>query len=471
MPPTKALGSCFTQYYASGPSARYLLQSLTQQQHILLLFFLVIFLSHCKTKNKNANTQYFNTSLQYCKTVKQLNNVVLSNNFSPVVASRNYAYATIAAYEVIAAADTNYKSLALQIKHLPVIKKPDTTNVDIYLATLFAFCKVGEAVTFPEGSMQTYVAAIKQQADSVGFSSQKIKATKIFADSIANQILAWSKKDHYLQLRTATKYAVTDADDRWRPTPPMYAQAVEPHWMEMRNIIMDSSSECMPPRPPVFNIKNKSSAYYKAALEVKNVGLQLTQEQKDIALFWDDNPFKLNVIGHVNYATKKFSPPGHWLNIIGIVAQQANYNFKQTVAVYAHTAIALYDAFICSWDEKYRSNTTRPQTIIQKFIDPNWEPFIQTPPFPSYTSGHATVSAAVAEVLTFYMGNALAFKDTSLVEFGIAPRSFANFKTAANEASSSRLYGGIHFIHDNEAGKLSGEKLGKLVVKRISTFK
>ena len=237
-------------------------------------------------------------------------------------------------------------------------------------------------------------------------------------------------------------------------------------------MILDSVTQFKPPRPPVFDVKNKNSVFYKAMLEVKTTGENLTEEQKHIADFWDDNPFKMNVTGHVMFATKKFSPPGHWMNIVGIGAKAANVDFNTTVAAYAHTSIALFDAFISCWDEKYRSNYVRPETVINNlFINSNWQPYIQTPPFPGYTSGHATNSAAAAEVMTKWFGDNLSFTDTSLLEFGIKNRQIVSFRAAAKEAAMSRLYGGIHFRFDNEEGTKAGKKLGEFIVARIKMKK
>jgi membrane-associated phospholipid phosphatase len=205
-------------------------------------------------------------------------------------------------------------------------------------------------------------------------------------------------------------------------------------------------------------------------MEVKTIGENLTDEQKHIADFWDDNPVKTNVIGHVMIVTKKFSPPGHWMNIIGIGAKAAKADFRTTVAAYAHTAIALFDAFISCWDEKFRSNYVRPETVINT-IDEKWRPYIQTPPFPSYTSGHATNSAAAAEVMTHWFGDNLSFTDTSLLEFGIKNREIKSFRAAAEEAAMSRLYGGIHYRFDNENGTAAGRKLGQYAVSRLKLKK
>ncbi len=255
---------------------------------------------------------------------------------------------------------------------------------------MLAFIKVGNAVTFPEGSMMSYYDELTHMADSAGMPSGVLKNTKVFSDSIAAAILEWSKGDNYSATRGASRYSISDSAGRWVPTPPMYATALEPHWMEIRPMVMDSASQFKPVPPPAFNMQDKKSVYYKALMEVKNIGDSLTDEQKHIADFWDDNPFKMNVTGHVMFATKKFSPAGHWMNITGIGAKKANADFNTTVAAYAKTAIALFDAFISCWEEKFSSNYIRPETVINSTLDQEWRPYIQTPPFPSYTSGHST---------------------------------------------------------------------------------
>jgi len=403
----------------------------------------------------------------YNKTVKQLNNVVLENNFPPMIAARNYAYANLAAYECISAGDSTMPSLSGRIKHMPVMPAPKKDDVvDFHLAALLAFTKVGNAVTFPEGSLMDYHEQLLDMADSMGVSGSIRRASLRFADAVAGAILQWSKGDHYAATRGASRFSVNDSAGRWVPTPPMYAAGLEPHWRKIRPFVLDSASQCKPGRPPVFDL-DPNSVYYKSMIEVKSTVDGLSDEEKHIADFWDDNPFKMNVSGHVQFATKKFSPAGHWMNIVGIAAQKAKADFSTTVASYTHTAIALFDGFICCWDEKYRSNYVRPETIINEKVSGDWRPYIQTPPFPSYTSGHSTISAAAAEVMTHFYGEQLSFTDTSLLEFGIANREIKSFRQAAQEASISRLYGGIHYRFDLDSGNVAGQKVGALVVERL----
>ena len=430
----------------------------------------VLLIAACKPDS--AYLKYTSDPLLYNRTVKHLNDVVLENNFAPMVAARNYAYANIAAYECIVAGDSNYISLSGQIRHLPSLPKPDKgQSINFSLAALLSFTKVGNAVTFPEGSLMGYYDELKKAASEEGIPFKTLNNTIAYSDKIVSAILEWAKGDNYARTRTASRYNVMDSPGRWIPTPPMYATAVEPHWREIRTMVLDSASECMPARPPKFDITDKNSVYYRSLIEVKEIGEQLTEEQKHIADFWDDNPFKLNVTGHVMFATKKFSPPGHWMNIVGIAAQKANADFNATVAAFTQTSIALFDGFISCWDEKYRSNYVRPETVINQMIDANWRPYIQTPPFPSYTSGHATVSAAGAEVMTVHFGENFSFTDTSLLEFGIASRQIRSFRHAAEEAAASRLYGGIHYRFDNENGAIAGKKVGELVLRRLKLKK
>ena len=404
----------------------------------------------------------------YSKTVKKLNDIVLENNFPPMIASRNYVYANIAAYECVAAGDSSYLSLAGQVGHMPPMPTPTPGKpIDFSLAALLAFTKVGNAVTFPEGSMMGYYADLLKKFKDAGMSEDVLNNSKLFSDQVVDAVLAWSKKDNYAQTRSASKYTVTDEEGRWVPTPPMYASAVESHWMEIRPLTLDSANACPASRPPKYNMKDSLSDFFRSAMEVKKIGDSLTEEQKLIANFWDDNPFNMNVHGHVMFATKKFSPPGHWMNIVGIASQNAKSDFNATVYAYTKTAIALFDGFISCWDEKFRSNLVRPETVINKYIDPNWRPLIQTPPFPSYVSGHAVVSAAAAEVLTDIYGDNFSYTDTSETEFGIPPRSFTSFRKAAEEAALSRLYGGIHYRFDNYEGNRVGRRLGEMVVQRL----
>jgi hypothetical protein len=405
----------------------------------------------------------------YCQTVHQLNTVVMGNNFGPIVASRNYLYAAVAGYEVIAGGyPDRFNSLAGQLRGLSAVPKPAAgQNIDFEFASLLAYCKLGEAVTFPEGSMKGYVDSLKKLATDHGMSSDIFDASAQYADTVASAIMAWAKKDRYAETRGAPEYMVNDSPGRWVPTPPAYTPAMEPHWSEIRYVVMDSVRQFMPHPPYTFNVTDKKSPYYLEVKKSENVVDSLTPEQTWIADFWDDNPFKLNVSGHLMFGTKKFSPAGHWMGITGIAAKKAGADFATTTAAYAETAVALFDAFIQCWNVKYVYNTLRPETAINKYVDANWRPHLQTPPFPEYTCGHCTISAAAGEALTNIFGDHFAYTDTTELEFGIKSRSFTSFRQAAEETARSRFYGGIHYDYSCVISHEMGNKIGDLVVDKL----
>jgi hypothetical protein len=231
-------------------------------------------------------------------------------------------------------------------------------------------------------------------------------------------------------------------------------------------MLIDSSSQ-VKPVPPVAFSKDSTSRFYKLAHEVYTIGNTLTLDQRFVASYWDCNPFAVNTSGHMSIGFKKISPGGHWMNITNLVTDQLKLPFDQAIEVESLVAMTLMDAFISCWDEKYRSNRIRPETYINRYISPRWQPLLQTPPFPEYTSGHSVISTSVAEVLTFLLGDNIGFTDNTEVIFDLPERKFSSFRQAASEAAISRLYGGIHFRDAIEGGQKQGKALGDFVIDRI----
>lgn len=201
--------------------------------------------------------------------------------------------------------------------------------------------------------------------------------------------------------------------------------------------------------------------------------LQRTADQTDIALFWADGG---------GTAT----PPGHWNQIVADLILEQGGTLVDRARAFALLNLALADAGIASWDAKYTYELWRPIDAIRDgnldpnaatAADPAWAPLLRTPPFPTYTSGHSTFSGAADAVLTHLFGDHVTFTSRSdshsgftqrpLAASQVRTRSFASFSQAAEEAGRSRIYGGIHFEFDNEAGLASGRALGQFVVDNI----
>jgi len=147
-------------------------------------------------KDKNEYKQYLHDTQLLTNTVHELNTVVMGNNFPPMIAARNYTYAAVAAYEAIAAGyEGKYQSLVGQLNGLKSLPRPDKAQpIDYELASLLTYIKVGESVTFPEGSMQRYKDSILNIAREKGLPKDVEKASQTFADSISAGIIRWAKK-------------------------------------------------------------------------------------------------------------------------------------------------------------------------------------------------------------------------------------------------------------------------------------
>ncbi|MCF2500077.1 vanadium-dependent haloperoxidase [Dyadobacter chenhuakuii] len=396
---------------------------------------------------------------------KNLTRVIVYDIFSPPAASRIYLYANVAAYETLAMQDKSYRTMQGQIPGFPDMKGlKSEKKVNYELAAVYAFFKTGGKLVFSEhlliDSIRVILNDFREKDTLVYNNSLRL------GQAVADSILTWSAKDNYAKTRTKRRYTYSKQKGKWTPTPPGFIDAVEPYWSQIRPISLDSAGQFKPVPPPGYST-DTASVFMKEVREVYHVTQKLSKEEVLIASFWDCNPFYLNTQGHLNFATKKLSPGGHWISIAGQAAESKGKNWQETAAIYVLTSMALFDGFISCWDEKYRSQFIRPETVINAYIDEKWRPMLQTPPFPEYTSGHSVISAAAAVVLTYLLGEDFSFNDHTETDYGLPVRTFRSFNDAAAEAGISRLYGGIHYRSSITNGQHQGELVGRHLLSKI----
>lgn len=433
------------------------------------LVILVLLIAGCES-NKDWKKTAENPEFIH-RSVKQVTDVIVFDIFSPPVASRIYNYISVAGYEAGRHSDSTLVSLAGQLRGLESVPQPEAGVEYCYaLAASEAILKVGKTLVFSSDKMDAFYSTFTDEFKATGIPKDVYNRSVAYGDSVAAHIIRWSSKDNYKESRSFPKYSISTDPSTWKPTPPGYFDAVEPHWNKIRTLVTDSASQFKPLLPTNFSI-DKSSEFYKQAVEVYEMGNNLTDEQKQIAFFWDCNPFIMNVKGHVTFATKKISPGGHWMNITRVACTGAKASVGKSLEAYAHVSISLLEGFISCWDEKYRSKLIRPETYINTHINPDWIPLLQTPPFPEYTSGHSVISSAAAVALTRMFGDNFAYTDSTEVEYGLTSRSFTSFKAASEEAAISRMYGGIHYRPAVENGVLQGRAVGEFVGAKVQTRK
>jgi len=400
----------------------------------------------------------------------QLTNVIIYDVFTPPVAARIYGYTSLAAYEAIRYADPKYNSITNQLRGFDKAPEPEAGKKYNYtLAATKAFFTVAHKVTFSIDTLKKYedkvYARFKDNLDE-----ETYNRSVAFGEKVGTMILKRANVDHYPQTRGKPKYLGSDDPGKWRPTPPDYMDGVEYCWGEMHTLLLDSSGMFPAPAPPAYS-DDKNSAFFKQAVEAYEQNKALTKEQKTIASYWDDNPFVVQHNGHMMFADKKITPGGHWMGITSIACKQSHADAIKTAQAYALTSVALFESFITCWQVKYKFSTERPVTVINEKIDHNWLPLLQTPPFPEYTAGHSTISAASAVVLTHVFGDNYAFQDTSDLKYIGMQRHFDSFNKAAEEEAMSRFYGGIHFKNSSLMGAEQGKKVGEYIWQKLKLTK
>jgi membrane-associated phospholipid phosphatase len=386
--------------------------------------------------------------------------------FSPPVAARAYAYVALALYESVVPGMPAHRSLAGQLNELDslppaqpdeVLHWPTVANAALAAMTRMMFPTASaenrQRIDLLERSLPLKYAT---EFDPAAVTTEITRRSDSFGKLMAMALMTWARTDGGHEAwgplkRSQPNYVPPSGAGQWSATPPNFGPALLPWWGGNRPFVLKSADACPAPAPPPYS-ESEGSPFHKEAEEVWRIANAATQEQRQVALYWADDPGKTP------------TPAGHWLHIAGDVLKAQKATLADAAETYARLALALNDAFIASWRTKYQVNLLRPVTYVQLFIDSNWTPpLMHTPPFPEYPSGHSVQSAAAAAVLAQRFGANTAFTDTTHNDRGWGPRTFRGFAAAAEEAAFSRLYAGIHF----RSGVVGGQAQGRCVAEKV----
>jgi membrane-associated phospholipid phosphatase len=230
----------------------------------------------------------------------------------------------------------------------------------------------------------------------------------------------------------------------------------EPYWGVLRTFAIRDGDVCKPPAPPSYS-EAPGSEFWKMAKEFYDSAKSPSAEEREIALYWADNPVATG------------TPAFHWISLVNQLVAARRLSADAAVELYTLTSLAMADAFIGCWREKYRSYVVRPVTYVQRVWDPRYVTVFATPPFPEYSSGHSVISGAAVQVLRKLVGDSIAFVDSTQVDIGHPPRQFKSFTAALNEVAISRVYGGIHYMRAVQDGMSQGICIGEHVLERLRT--
>lgn len=398
---------------------------------------------------------------------RNLTKILVNDNMSPPVAMRCYVYPQLAAFYILSLHEPD-KELLKAIDHFPALPaKLAGTPYSPSLAASYAFYEVAEKLIYTTQPFIDSFAVLLDWYREAGIDSLHFQSSREAGTCIAKSIIDWMNQDGFNETRWLNKYVLLKEPGKWQLTSPGYFAAVEPHWGKIRSLVLKEREELDQLLPLPFDTAVHST-FYKEGIYVYTVSKELSDEQKLIASFWDCNPFALKPVGHINAIVKKISPGGHWMNIAGIACVKNQLNLTQSSKVFTLCAISIFDALIYTWDKKYQYSYLRPETFIEQLgMDDNWRPFIQSPPFPEFPSGHAVISNTAASILAYLFGEDFAYVDDSEMEFGLEKRHFNSFQAAADEATISRVYGGIHFLFSCTLGQQMGKMMGGRLIAKL----
>ncbi|WP_067032913.1 vanadium-dependent haloperoxidase [Allomuricauda sp. CP2A] len=427
----------------------------------LFIAFCAFMLVGCKQQVDEAKLQQL-TETAVMDWNSKLTDVIVADIFTPPVSSRIYAYCNVAAYEVMCKTDTSFQSFAGKLNDLDTTPDPEEgKEYNFPVAAMVAFSSVGKNLVFNTEAMEKLQSDYLDEIRSTNLNKATIENSIAFGNQMADHIMAWVKKDGYKERSAMSRYQINHNDPgTWQPTPPNYMEAIEPNWSTLRPFTLKASDQFVPAPPTQFD-SIPSSQFYKETMYVYESVNNLNEENLAKAKFWDCNPNISYTQGHVMYYKQQISPGGHWIMIACQVAKAEKLNPMKASEVLAKTAVTIADAFISCWTAKYETQLIRPETYINRYIDPDWKPILQTPAFPEYTSGHSVASSSAATMLTHLLGDNYSFVDSTEVNYGLPPRSFKSFRHAADEAAISRLYGGIHYMPAIKNGVEQGKKVGE----------
>lgn len=388
---------------------------------------------------------------------------------SPTFASRAIGYIGLTMYESVVPGFPDYQSVASQLNGLSGL--PTAAAEESYDWRI-SF-NAGQAQILKSIYLQTsdenkakidslervFLNDIRKEVKD----KRTVERSIAFGRAVADAIFEWSKNDggHRAYLHNFDKaFTGPERPGSWKP--PLYAQSfshhpLHPYWGENRTFLAQDSSLELPKMYPYST--DPESDYYQQFKAVYEKDLSLTQKEKEIAIWWGDDP------------DETFTPPGHSFYLATMAIKHEQPPLIKCAEAYAKVGMSVADAFINCWKWKYYFFSERPNTFIPAHIDPEWVSFWPDPPFPAFPSGHAIQAAAMATALSDVFPEPFSFIDSAHVgrprdelrDVDFVARPFDSFWDVALETANSRFYGGIHTEQDNQVGLEEGRRIAENV--------
>jgi signal transduction histidine kinase/membrane-associated phospholipid phosphatase len=432
---------------------------------LLLMIGTLFFFTSCKP-NQDAFSNDVHTR-QVIKTWYQqyLNLNHYTDGYRPPVSARTFAYIGLGAWE---AGAVKYEQALSLSSHFNGLALPSFASKKFDLdACLNAMYYTFANLFYPHANMQIK-GTIKDLYSSTKNENEHkddtalINSSDRYGRALANAVFSYASRDStghlaYLYNYDQT-YKIEDKPGIWKPTGSDIMPALLPHWGTSRTFLDNTLSIHV--NPPIEYSEAENSDFFAQAWEIYTISKSITPEKKWIAEFWSDD-----------FHGVTYCAASRWISIaLQAVDLKKDMDPLIELELFAKIGFALNDAGVKAWGIKYNFKVERPETYIQRMIQPNWHSIHDSPSFPAYPSGHSIFGASVAGVLTNIFGEDFKMTDHShegRKEFMSDPRTFKSFKEMASENALSRMYMGVHYRSDCEEGL----RLGSLISEEANKLK
>ncbi len=394
-------------------------------------------------------------------------------NYRPPAAARMMGYVGLAGYEAIVNGMPNNRSLELQF---PGLELPQIEQKEYYWPA---------SANAAYAKMFRYFYPHVRNSDLSKISTLEVKFERDFSDktaldilersaafgeAIADAIYEYSKSDvygheAYKDPRPASYSPPkigSKGEKLWQPTWPDFTPALFPYWGKVKTFAMRTGD--LTAKPPIDYSEDPNSRFFQQAMETKVWVDNAILEDKWIAEFWSDDFYEVT-----------FEPAARMISIANQMVETDKISLDKAVEMYAKTGMAMSDAAVAIWGNKYKYNVRRPIEYIREIIDPEWKTILNnpysnitglTPEFPAYPSGHSGFGSSASLILTDAFGDNRTFTDNchqDRHEFIGTPRTFTSFIEAGLEDAYSRIRLGVHYRMDCD----EGVRLGYLAATRV----
>lgn len=324
----------------------------------------------------------------------------------------------------------------------------------VYFENIF-----GSATNFNTRTYKLYEDQLNKY--SKGIDSAILADSKFYGRQLVFALLKYAEEDGYSSAYLdpySSSYQIPTGEGKWIPTTPDYSpRPLLATWGKCRPILISNVDDIKLNKELIYSNHSKS-IMYSEAVEVRNLGIALTDTQKDDAGYFSRN---------MGYASQ---PLYHVYALALQLMFQKQLDLPQSLDMMSKLSYALHDGYISTYKYIYSKNLLRVSTYIRQLIDRHYQPEYPSMPIPEGVSDKAMCYAVGAEVLSNYFGYRQSFVDNTQIErpdLRNKSRSFDSFQQFSQEATEGDIYTGVHFRTSIEAGRKLGTDIARNTINFI----